>query len=333
MHLDLTAGSAQGCARASRGEGPRLTENDDSRRIELPAAAPARWWPHLVGVSGAETGLVFRLFEGETLVGRGDEADIRLRSGTASRRHAILQVKGNQIAIEDLGSLNGTLVNLDAISEPRILKDGDHVAFGNVTMLRLTYAVCRDAATHPAAISRATGDPGGAASNTSQLMDWLRSRHAYARRHEKPLTLVFFRVERLSSDSGEAGDEESRLKFIRALADGAKRSMGNDDLLAQSADNELMALLQSDEQEGARIADHVRALTLGLAGGDDIQPAFSVRSVVIALPTIEVVAPETILVAAHERAQESFLLLPGAALPAEVLHFGSIAENTGGDRP
>jgi two-component system, NtrC family, response regulator AtoC len=47
--------------------------------------------------------------EGEVLVGRSENADVRIDEDSISRRHAILRI-GDNLTVEDLGSLNGTRV-------------------------------------------------------------------------------------------------------------------------------------------------------------------------------------------------------------------------------
>ncbi len=56
--------------------------------------------------------------EGEVLVGRGENSDVRIDEDSISRKHAIIRV-GERITIEDLGSLNGTRVR------DRAMKKGD----------------------------------------------------------------------------------------------------------------------------------------------------------------------------------------------------------------
>ncbi len=53
-----------------------------------------------------------------------------------SRRHARILRQGNQIFLEDLGSLNGTLLNAQRIAAemPYPLKDGDQIQLGKLTL-------------------------------------------------------------------------------------------------------------------------------------------------------------------------------------------------------
>lgn len=52
----------------------------------------------------------FHPAEGETLIGRGEEADLSLPNVSVSREHARLHVSGESVVIEDLSSRNGVRV-------------------------------------------------------------------------------------------------------------------------------------------------------------------------------------------------------------------------------
>ncbi|RLB45120.1 MAG: hypothetical protein DRI90_28800 [Deltaproteobacteria bacterium] len=69
---------------------------------------------------------------GETgaVLGRSRACSVRLDGEGVSRRHARLQVKDNIVAIEDLGSVIGVLVNGELIADPRQLKSGDVITIG-----------------------------------------------------------------------------------------------------------------------------------------------------------------------------------------------------------
>jgi predicted component of type VI protein secretion system len=63
-------------------------------------------------------------------IGR-EECDIILTDPDVSRRHAAIRLEGEAVAIEDLGSTNGTYVNGERIGAPRSLRDGDEVKIGS----------------------------------------------------------------------------------------------------------------------------------------------------------------------------------------------------------
>lgn len=63
-------------------------------------------------------------------VGRGADADLRIKNSSISRAHARIWEQGGQCYVKDLGSSNFTFVNNDKISECAI-QDGDTVRFGD----------------------------------------------------------------------------------------------------------------------------------------------------------------------------------------------------------
>src|SRR3954453_6621828 len=63
-------------------------------------------------------------------IGR-EGCDVNLMDPEGSRRHAAIRDQGGSLAIEDLGSTNGTFVNDTRISAVTVLSDGDVVRLGN----------------------------------------------------------------------------------------------------------------------------------------------------------------------------------------------------------
>jgi FHA domain len=80
---------------------------------------------------GHEPGMIYDLDEGDIVLGRGDHAQIRLEDPFASARHAHIFEQGGILAIEDLGSTNGTYLNEELLETPRPLHPGDRVRIGD----------------------------------------------------------------------------------------------------------------------------------------------------------------------------------------------------------
>src|SRR3954447_19631481 len=80
--------------------------------------------------AGLAAGSAYDLSEG-ALLGRGDQADIRLEDGFASSQHARLVPRGDVMVLEDLGSTNGTYLNGEPLRGPAPLHVGDKIRIGD----------------------------------------------------------------------------------------------------------------------------------------------------------------------------------------------------------
>jgi len=90
--------------------------------------------PLLTVVSGPLRGASFRLRSGLTVIGRGDEADIRIDDRRVSRRHATVKLAGGRVLLADAASTNGTWLNDQRLSGVREVRDGDRIRIGGVEL-------------------------------------------------------------------------------------------------------------------------------------------------------------------------------------------------------
>ena len=70
----------------------------------------------------------FTLATSPLLIGRDEDADIRVDEPLVSRAHARIEKRGSAFFVLDLGSTNLTKVNGEAVVE-RELRDGDELRF------------------------------------------------------------------------------------------------------------------------------------------------------------------------------------------------------------
>jgi DNA-binding winged helix-turn-helix (wHTH) protein len=70
------------------------------------------------------------LLQGSNVIGRTDDADIRIDKTEVSRCHATITIQGTTAVIEDLGSKNGTFVNGRQLDGPTTLTNGDEIWIG-----------------------------------------------------------------------------------------------------------------------------------------------------------------------------------------------------------
>jgi predicted Zn finger-like uncharacterized protein len=73
----------------------------------------------LAVIQGAATGQIFPISKSRTLIGRSG-ADINLDDPEASRQHAALEIVGEVAILRDLGSTNGTWIELERIEQQQL---------------------------------------------------------------------------------------------------------------------------------------------------------------------------------------------------------------------
>jgi DNA-binding winged helix-turn-helix (wHTH) protein len=85
---------------------------------------------------------IIPLAPGESILGRDEEAAVRIDAPGVSRRHARILHEEGRAVLEDLGSKNGTFLREDRLQAPAILEDGDTFRLGQLLL------VYRDSALH-----------------------------------------------------------------------------------------------------------------------------------------------------------------------------------------
>ena len=83
---------------------------------------------------GESKGARFLITDEGATVGRSASSGVFLDDVTVSRAHAVVEKKGTAFVLRDCGSLNGTYVNNESVSEI-VLKTGDAIQIGKFHLL------------------------------------------------------------------------------------------------------------------------------------------------------------------------------------------------------
>ena len=110
-----------------------------------------RWLSHAVE-SGLNEGIAITRFP--ALVGRSSDCDYQIPQPFISRRHCLFRLRDGDIWVEDLGSLNGTFLNEQRITEAQPLHGGDLLNLGF-----LPYEVCLPLSREGAVVEGAVVEP------------------------------------------------------------------------------------------------------------------------------------------------------------------------------
>jgi predicted Zn finger-like uncharacterized protein len=108
---------------------------------ELPQLAPL---PRdmrfsLAVIAGAQAGSVFQITKPRVFLGRGSAMDIQLKDSEVSRRHAMLEFRGDQATLVDLGATNGTFVSGERISKAELSNRSEFTLGSTTLMLIVTH--------------------------------------------------------------------------------------------------------------------------------------------------------------------------------------------------
>ena len=111
------------------GPGPEAYQTSGPPAPPMGGGQPAAPNARMVSNDGRQ----FALAIGSTIIGRGEQAQLRLADVGISRRHARLDFDGTRVVLTDLGSTNGTVVNGQRISAVA-LRPGDVIQFGTTSL-------------------------------------------------------------------------------------------------------------------------------------------------------------------------------------------------------
>ena len=124
-------------ARQTSDRGQSRAERRPKGKSKGKPSKPRRGVPtQVVIVEGGNKGEAVSLEQAPLLIGRGNDAAIRLDDDYASTRHARIASSGDQWFVEDLGSTNGTYVGSSRISQATAIQLGTQVRIGK-TILEL----------------------------------------------------------------------------------------------------------------------------------------------------------------------------------------------------
>jgi two-component system, cell cycle response regulator len=273
----------------------RPEENDDRRAC-----------PCLVVLSGPELGRVLRVEEGDAVIGRSASCSLRVDDPGISRRHARVIRVADAVAIEDLESSNGTLVNGDRVTDRRVLEDGDKLRLGALTTLKFTYQDQLDERFQSQMLDAALRDGLTQAFNRRYLLERLEAELAHARRHRTGLGLILLDLDhfkRVNDEHGHpAGDE-----VLNGLTRVAWATVRTEDVFARYGGEEFAVLSRGADLESTVVlAERLRAAVEGTpfeASGQVLRVTVSCGAV--SFPEAPAASPDALIAAADAALYEA----------------------------
>jgi diguanylate cyclase (GGDEF)-like protein len=226
-------------------------ESDRTSSVRPTVGGQAQRQAVLVVLAGPDLGAVHPLApERSLLLGRREDADICLRDEGVSRRHATVQVRGDEVVLTDLGSANGTFVDGMRVREAR-LADGARVSIGGATVLKFAWTDELEVRWQLTLAQGAHEDPLTGLYNRRHFDERLGAELSAALRHAHPLTLLLVDVDHFKAVNDAhghlAGDEA-----LRACARVLRDAVRKEDVLARYGGEEFVVLARETAVAGAR---------------------------------------------------------------------------------
>lgn len=149
--------------------------------------ARRRGTAHVTVLSGGLVGHIFRVGLGETVLGRGTNAQIQINEDGVSRRHAkIIRAPDGTSKIEDLQSTNGTFVNGKRV-DLEVLREGDRIRIGAVATLDFRYEYVSADSPAPAQDSDGVVRKAGVYDNLAATLDTLGKVYSAGKNYDQAL--------------------------------------------------------------------------------------------------------------------------------------------------
>ena len=212
--------------------------------------------PHLIVLYPQAQFKQIPLEMGSAVLGRGQDADIRLEDELVSRRHCTLSFDGKSVTVKDLGSTNGTFVDGQPVTGC-VLEPDNRLQIGKM-VLKIDFKDQNEEAFDRELFEAATMDPLTKISNRRTFFDRGLGELALARRNNFYVHTIMVDADHFKRVNDTWGHQcgDMVLKEIARLLKNEKRES---DLLARYGGEEFVLLLAGIGPEDAkRSAERLR---------------------------------------------------------------------------
>ncbi|MFO7736377.1 MAG: diguanylate cyclase [bacterium] len=210
-------------------------------------------------VSGDNIGKIFTLENNNTVVGRGDECDIRLFSKSISRKHASFILNDdNTLTLMDNNSTNGTFVNGFRVNSV-LLKQHDMLRFGHSLELEVldeaSYMRELDSSGEDLSKDKLTG-----VYSRDSFLEEMNIKYVESLKHFSKIALILVEIDNMNSIFKNYGELNS-ICVLKKFVCRIKKGLRKRDSIGRYAYSQFSVLLADCGcEEGKEVAERVRKL-------------------------------------------------------------------------
>jgi two-component system cell cycle response regulator len=211
-------------------------------------------------IAGKRTGAMYKLEAEEVIIGRSEDASFLVDDDGVSRQHAkIVRHPDGSVAIVDLNSTNGTFCNGVRV-ETRVLKDGDKIQIGTTTIIKFSFQDALEQEFQRQQYESATRDPLTHCYNKRFFLDRLPSELAFAKRHNKPLSLALMDIDHFKKINDSHGHLAGDL-VLRSLGSVLEKRLRAEDIFVRYGGEEFALVMRETPLPNALLAaERVRGI-------------------------------------------------------------------------
>jgi diguanylate cyclase (GGDEF)-like protein len=235
---------------------PSSSDTTRITKLQISSAAPGHC-ACLIQYNGDALGHRYFLYDTEISIGRLSSNSVMLYDDSVSRQHARIISMGDQLAVEDLGSSNGTFINDKPIRNRTVLQNGDVLRIGDI-LLKYFSSENIESVFHDKIYRMATIDTGTGLFNKQYLFETLESQFRFCRDFARPLSLIYYDLDFFKKINDTYGHRCGDF-ILRKSAQLAKTCVRKDDVLARFGGEEFVAVMpDSDRRSATEVAERIR---------------------------------------------------------------------------
>jgi diguanylate cyclase (GGDEF)-like protein len=237
---------------------------DDTTRTAGAPDAPAGTGEnaYLVVMAGSNLGEMYKLDKARLVIGRGDNADLRLVDDGISRDHAQIINENGRMILEDMGSTNGTFCNGTRVTR-QPLSEGDKILLGSTTILKFSYQDQLEEAFQRQMSESALRDGMTRAYNKRYFGERIESELQYSLRHTAPVSLIFLDIDHFKRINDVHGHQAGDYVLVQ-LASLAMSMLGEDEVFARYGGEEFAVIARGmDITSAEALSERLRSAVEG----------------------------------------------------------------------
>lgn len=215
-----------------------------------------------VVLAGQDIGKTYSIVGHTLYIGRHEDCEIIINNDEISRRHAKIHLKGLDLFLTDLGSTNGVLLNGEKLTpnQDYPLKNGDKIQLGTNTILKLNFQDDLESIFSEQLYNSANRDFLTQIYNKKFFLDRIRTEFSFSRRHNLPLSLLFFDIDHFKKINDNHGHPFGDF-VLKEMCRRISESKREEDLFARYGGEEFVLLLRDTEAKtAAQIAENMRGI-------------------------------------------------------------------------